>query len=150
MEQSLAGQIQMAGLTGSSHGSPERGPRWLSGPLLNFDLAQEIEQMRHEATWEQHGHDAKTLVKEQSFRVVLIALKEGAALGEHTAPGPLAIQVLRGQVQIMAVDRTVSLSVGQLVVLEANLLHAVKALEESEFLLTIAGAGYGGPGPAVG
>jgi len=43
-------------------------------------------------------------------------LKEGAALGEHTAPGPLAIQVLRGQVQITAANRTVSLAVGQLVV----------------------------------
>ncbi len=141
---------QLAGLTGASHGGPERAARWVAGPLLSFDLTREREQLHQEVSWKQHGHDAKTLVKEQAFRVVLIALRKGAALGEHRAAGPISIQVLRGKVQVTALDRTVPLSVGQLLVLETGVPHGVVALAESEFLLTIAASGYGGPGPASG
>lgn len=141
-------ETQLAGLTGASHGSPVRGPRWLSGLMLNFDLNEEMDHFRDEATWRQQGHDAKTLVKEQSFRVVLIALKQGATLSEHSAPGPLSIQVVSGRVKVAATERTVELSAGQLLVLESGIPHAVQAVEESQFLLTIAASGYGGPGPA--
>jgi len=143
-------ETQLAGLTGASHGGPERAARWVAGPLLSFDLTREREQLHREVSWKQHGHDAKTLVKEQAFRVVLIALREGAALGEHRATGPISIQVLCGQVRVAALDRIVTLSAGQLLALETGVPHAVAALAESEFLLTIAAAGYGGPGPASG
>ncbi len=141
-------ETQLAGLTGASHGGPERRHRWVAGPLLEFDLAREIEQLRQEASWGQFGHDAKTLVKEHAFRVVLIALKAGGALGEHRAPGPISIHVLRGYVEVTALGRTVPLAAGQLLALEADVPHAVVAQVESEFLLTIAALGYGGPGPA--
>jgi quercetin dioxygenase-like cupin family protein len=42
------------------------------------------------------------------------------------------------------------LSVGQVLALEAGVLHAVAALADSAYLLTIAATGYGGPGPASG
>jgi quercetin dioxygenase-like cupin family protein len=143
-------ETQLAGLTGASHGGPERAARWVAGPVLSFDLTRELEQLHQEASWKQHGHDAKTLVKEQAFRVVLIALKAGAAVDEHHATGPISIQVLGGQLQVTALDRTMLLSVGQVLALEAGVLHAVAALADSAYLLTIAATGYGGPGPASG
>jgi quercetin dioxygenase-like cupin family protein len=140
---------QRAGLTGSTHGGQERTARRLTAPLLSFDLAQEAEQLRKEANWAEHGHNAKTLVKEQAYRLVLIAMRQGALLSEHVVPGPLSIQVVRGQVQVVADERTVGLSAGQLLVLDDGVPHAVTALAESEFVLTIAADGYGGPGPAA-
>jgi quercetin dioxygenase-like cupin family protein len=150
MAEDRSGETQLAGLTGASHGGPERAARWVAGPVLSFDLTRELEQLHQEASWKQHGHDAKTLVKEQAFRVVLIALREGAALGEHRATGPISIQVLDGQLQVTALDRTMPLSAGQVLALETGVLHAVAALADSAFLLTIAASGYGGPGPASG
>ena len=140
---------QMAGLTGSTHGGQERAARRLTAPLLSFDLAQEADRLRREANWALHGHNAMTLVKEQAYRLVLIAMRQGALLSEHSAPGPLSIQVLRGQIQVAADDQTVALSAGQLLVLDAGVPHAVTALAESDFVLTIAADGYGGPTPAA-
>lgn len=143
-----AASPEQSGVSGVTHGSAERPARRLAGPLLTFDLAGQSAQVRQEASWQQHGHDAKTLVKGQGLRVVLISLQAGAALAEHRAPGPITLHVLRGQVEVHAAGQMVTLPVGQVLALEAGLPHAVQAVMESDVLLTLAGAGYSGPASA--
>lgn len=141
---------EQPGSTGATHGSDERPARQVAGAALAFDLAKEGEQLRQEVGRQQRGHDAKTLVKEQGLRLVLLSLQSGATLDEHQAPGPVAIHVLSGEVQVLRADQTVPLQGGQVLVLEASVRHAVAALKDSEVLLTLAGATYGGPTPESG
>jgi hypothetical protein len=46
----------------------------MAAPFLEFDVARELEQLHGEPGW-QSGHNAKTLVKYDRLRVVLIALR---------------------------------------------------------------------------
>jgi len=58
-------------------------------------------------------------------------------MSQHKAEGRVSIQQLKGRVCLHLVDRTASISAGDLLVLDCGVLHDVEALEESALLLTI-------------
>ena len=109
----------------------------LAAPLLTFDLGAESKRLRLEEHWLRDGRISKTLVKYSDFRIVLILMQAGTLMQEHQADARISIQVLSGRVQIQLSEKTVALSVGDLLVLEKCQPHDVKALEESAFLLSI-------------
>jgi quercetin dioxygenase-like cupin family protein len=123
---------------GETTGTSERAPQRLAGPVLAFDLTREVAQLHEQAAWQRFGHNAKTLVKEPDFRIVLIALRAGGRMEEHQAAGRISVQTLAGHVRLHTAGANVDLPVGRLVSLERDIPHDVEALEESAFLLTIA------------
>ena len=126
---------------GETTGTGERPPQQLTGLVLAFDLAREVAQLHREAAWLHGGRNAKTLIKEPDLRVVLVALRAGGRLEEHRAAGRISVQTLAGHVRLHAAGTEVDLPTGRLVSLEREVPHAVEALEESAFLLTIAWQG---------
>jgi quercetin dioxygenase-like cupin family protein len=140
-----------APVTGATHGSTERASRWLAESTLSFDLGDEVRQLLEEDGWRKTGHTAKTLVKEADLRVVLVALRHGVAMDPHQASGPITIQAISGKLRVDLPQQHVNLVAGQFVALEAALRHAVTALEDGVFLLTMAWRGHAasdGPSPA--
>ena len=117
------------------HRRPHTPP--MAAPFLEFDLGKELEQLRGEPEWS-HGQNAKTIVKYEDFRIVLIALKTGAKLPDHRTKGRISIHTLTGRLLVRAEGRTFDLPTGALMALDHNLPHDVEALEESACLLTIA------------
>jgi quercetin dioxygenase-like cupin family protein len=109
----------------------------LSAPLLTFDLAAEIEQLNNEKHWLKDGRISKTLVKHSDFRIVLMFMKAGTLMQEHKTDARISIHALSGRLLIKLDRQTVELPAGHLLVLEKGLMHDVKALEESAFLLSI-------------
>jgi len=127
---------------GETTGTSERPPQRMDSPVLAFDLTREVAQLLHEEVgWHQGDRNAKTLVKEPDFRVVLIALRAGGRMEEHRAAGRISVQTLVGHVRLQTAGTNVDLPVGRLVSLERDVPHTVEALEESAFLLTIAWLG---------
>ena len=126
---------------GETTGTSERAPQQLTGLVLAFDLTREVAQLHEEAAWLHGGRNAKTLVKESDFRIVLIALRAGERMEEHQAAGRISVQTLAGHVRLHAAGVDMDLPAGRLVSLERDVPHAVEALEESAFLLTIAWQG---------
>ena len=120
------------------HRRPHTSP--MAAPFLEFDLIRELEQLHGERDWNR-GQNAKTLVKHDDFRVVLIALKARARLPEHQTKGRISIQTVAGHIVVRAQGRTFELPTGSLLALDQGLPHDVEALEESAFLLTIAWPG---------
>lgn len=120
------------------HRRPHTAP--MAAPFLEFDLIRELEQLHGELDWNR-GQNAKTLVKYDDFRVVLIALKARARLPGHQNKGRISIQTVAGHILVRAEGRTFDLPRGTLLALDQNLPHDVEALEESAFLLTIAWPG---------
>jgi quercetin dioxygenase-like cupin family protein len=104
---------------------------------LRFDLTQELDQLRQGETWQQHDRTAKTLAKEPHLRVTLVALKSGARLDEHEAEGAITIHTLSGRLRVSVPGESMDCASGALLVLERGVPHAVEALEESAFLLTV-------------
>lgn len=130
-----AGRNRPPGETG---GSDQRPARRLVGAALHFDLAAELKSLKGEATWQQRDRDARTLVEETGIHVTLVALKEGALMREHRAPGWVSIQALDGRMRVQAPGQAVDLTPGDVLVLDRGVPHDVEALAESAFLLTVA------------
>ena len=107
-------------------------------PALELNLARELEQLDWAAEW-RNGQQTKMLAKYPDLRIVLIALKAHAQLAEHQAPARISIQPLRGRIHVRAAGRAFDLPAGSLLTLERGLRHSVEAIDDSAFLLTIAG-----------
>jgi len=112
----------------------------MSSPFLEFDLTSEVDRLHRESTWNT-GQNARTLIKYDDLRVVLMALKAGARIPEHKANGRISVQVLSGHVRFNALGRAFNLLPGSLVALDERAPHDLEALEESAILLTIAWPG---------
>lgn len=100
-----------------------------------FDLEAEIGRFTPGET--ESRRRAETLVKTDDLRVVLVTMLEGASLQEHTAPGPVTIQSLTGHFTVTHEGGETPLAPGGLVVFAPGARHAVTALSNGAFLLTI-------------
>jgi quercetin dioxygenase-like cupin family protein len=110
----------------------------LSGPLLQFDLAGELDQLHRNESWLQPtGRSSKTLVKHPDLRIVLIAMKANTRMHEHTAAGRISVHSLNGHIRLHLPERVVDLPAGHLLALDQCVPHDVEAAEDSAFLLTL-------------
>ena len=109
----------------------------MKGTALTFDLAAEVEALKREPTWQQSGHNAKTLVKHTDVRVVLIALRKGARMQEHKTDQCVTLHALTGRLRLHLPEQAMDLPMGTLMALDHTVVHDVEALEESVFLLTL-------------
>lgn len=114
-----------------------RLPTATGGPILQFDLLHEAEQLRQEPAWSS-GRNAKTLVKHADFRLVLTVMKAGTRMHQHRAKGSVSIQPVFGHVRIHVLDNAFTLRPGLILSLDPNLAHDVEAIEESAFAVSIA------------
>ena len=121
-----------------AHHRPHNPP--MADPFMEFDLQAEIHRLQAETTWTT-GQNARTLIKYDDLRVVLIALAAKARLPEHKAEGRISVHVLSGHIQVRASGRTFNLRAGGLLAIDQGVRHDVEALEESALLLTIAWPG---------
>jgi len=111
----------------------------LAEALLQFDLLDELRQLRHEDSWQrQTGRSSKTLAKYPDLRIILVLMKANTQMNEHRAEGRVSIHALLGSICIHLPDKKVKMAVGRLLVLDCGMVHNVEALEESAFLLSIA------------
>lgn len=102
-----------------------------------FDLAAIDAEMRREDAYQRDGHTARTLVREDDVRIVLIVMRAGARIAEHQANETASIHVLSGRMRLRLPDHDADLPAGRLLVLQRGLRHDVEALVESAFLLTL-------------
>lgn len=109
----------------------------LAEPFMEFNLESEVHRLKAETTWST-GQNARTLVKYEDLRVVLIALQRDARLSEHQTEGRVSVHVISGHVQVRASGRTFNLRTGGLLTLDPAIRHDVTAIDESAILLTIA------------
>ena len=112
----------------------------LASPFLECDLMAEVDRLHGERTWNT-GQNARTLIKYDDLRVVLMALKAGCRIPEHKANRRISVQVLSGHVRLNAAGRTCDLRPGSLLALHERAPHNLETLDESAVLLTIAWPG---------
>jgi quercetin dioxygenase-like cupin family protein len=112
----------------------------MAEPFMEFDLQAEVHRLKAETTWST-GQNARTLIKYDDLRVVLIALAAAARLPGHKTQGRITIHVLSGHVRLTASERTFNLRPGGVLALDHGVAHDVHAIEESALLLTIAWPG---------
>ena len=88
-----------------------------------------------------HAHRAADTVygsRDTVLRQTMLALLAGSHLAEHDSPPEATLHVLTGRVRLTGQNRTWELEPGDLVAIPSE-RHAVTALEDSVFLLTVIG-----------
>lgn len=119
-------------------------PRFVAAPSpaetplgSRFELLAEAAALRDAPEWREFGQSAKTLLRTDDTRVVLIALRKGARMLEHKTGHSITILTLEGRVELGTPAQNVALTPLELLFLEAGVPHDVVAREDSTVLLTI-------------
>jgi len=80
---------------------------------------------------------SRTLAESRAGTVTLFAFDAGQKLSEHTAPFDALVQVLEGEAVLTIGGKPVRARAGQLVLMPADVPHAVQAPERFKMLLTM-------------
>lgn len=115
--------------------------RSLRGLLQSFDLDGEVARLRVENEQRGGRRNALTLRKGGGLSVVLLAMKAGERLEEHSAPGPIALMVREGRIRFTAEGEAVEAGPETVLTCEAKVRHTVEALSDVVCLLNVASGG---------
>lgn len=100
------------------------------------DLMAVAAELADRARNETSGRAARSVLHGDRLRAVLVALAEGGALADHTAPGPACLQVLAGELELRCGGEALVLAAGELTPVPEG-VHSVHARGQCAFLLTI-------------
>jgi quercetin dioxygenase-like cupin family protein len=114
-----------------SNMSPDRS-------ATSWSLDNEIGPVCDEAV-QQKGRVARMLFKSPEVRVVVVGIAKGVTWPEHTAAGRVLVRVELGRIELGTQNSKTQLAAGMLVALEPGEPHDVFALEDSAFLVIVAG-----------
>lgn len=71
----------------------------------------------------------------EGYDVLNIQLKTGESVAEHSAPGEVLIVCRKGRVKFDVEGQLIELSADDLLMLEANELHSLTAVEDCEIIV---------------
>jgi quercetin dioxygenase-like cupin family protein len=80
---------------------------------------------------------SRTIVEKPTGTLTVFAFDKGQKLSEHTAPFDAVVQVLDGTGQFTISGQSSNLSAGQMIIMPADVPHAVTANERFKMLLTM-------------
>jgi quercetin dioxygenase-like cupin family protein len=88
----------------------------------------------------EYSHDSivsKTIVDTAAGTITLFAFDKGQKLSEHTAPYNAVVQVIEGSARLTIGGKNVTVPDGHIIIMPANVPHAVAAEEKFKMLLTM-------------
>jgi len=80
---------------------------------------------------------SKTLVDRKAGTITLFAFDCGQGLSEHVAPFDAVVQILDGEAVITIAGKKVKAKTGEMVIMPANVPHALKAEKKFKMLLVM-------------
>ena len=102
-----------------------------------LDVRATLRALRAEPSQGGSGHRQITLLHEGPVRLVLFAFSAGGRMPEHSAPGWVTIQVLRGSLRVQTPEKLHALEEGQILALAPDVPHDVHADAEADMLLGV-------------
>ena len=87
-----------------------------------------------------YGEDSivsRTLVNNSAGTVTLFAFDEGQGLSEHTAPFDALVYIVEGESEIIIDGKSNRVYAGQLIMMPANITHALNANVRFKMMLTM-------------
>ena len=95
-----------------------------------FNIAREVD-------YASGGIVSKQIIKNQAGNVTLFSFDKEQGLSEHTAPFDALVQILDGEVEIHVGGIPHRLKAGEIIIMPANVPHALHAVERFKMLLTM-------------
>ena len=82
---------------------------------------------------------SRTLADTRTVTLTLFAFDKGQALSEHSTPFNALVHVLDGEAELTIGGKAVTAAAGQVVLMPADVPHAVRATDRFKMLLTMYG-----------
>lgn len=101
------------------------------------DLAGDVFQLAELLDYQEGAIVSRTLVNKESVTITVFSFDAGQALSEHTAPHNAILQVIDGNASVTIEDETYEMTMGETIVLPADIPHAVHAPENFKMFLTM-------------
>jgi len=124
---------------GQTTQTPQRAPQDFTQPVHHLNLDEDCTRLIKEASINPSHRAAKTVSKDSSMSVAIVAITGGTEIKDHSAHGSALLQTLRGHVSISLKDTGIELPAGQLVTLASQVPHRLSAKVDSVVLLVVAG-----------
>lgn len=102
--------------------------------LMDLNKANKIDQL---IDFQTDAVVSKTLIKKEKGTVTTFAFDKDQGLSEHTAPFDALVQILEGKVDILLEGVSNILEKGEMIIMPANIPHALKAIEKFKMLLVM-------------
>lgn len=84
-----------------------------------------------------NGLRQKVLLNEPQCMIVLLSFEKGGQKDSHSAPGVATITVIDGSIDFQVLGKSHALKAGQVIVLQPDVVHDLKAKEKSTVLVNI-------------
>lgn len=104
---------------------------------MNFESSK-IYQLSQAVEYTDGGIVSKQVLKTSGGNSTLFSFDKGQGLSEHSAPFDAMVQVLDGRGTIIIDGEPFSLVAGEMIIMPANISHAVKAEERFKMILFMA------------
>lgn len=106
--------------------------------MNNIDFPKaEVVRLSDMVSYQQGSIVSRIIIKKPNGNLSLFAFDKNQSLSEHTAPFDALIQVLDGTAEVIIGGASYQLSVGESIIMPANIPHAVNASEQFKMLLTM-------------
>jgi len=100
----------------------------------NSNMVMDLKSM---LDYQEESIVSRVILKEKKGNITLFAFDKGQELSEHTAPFDAVVQVLDGKVKVSIDGKPNNLSAGQIIIMPANIPHALYAEEKFQMILTM-------------
>lgn len=80
---------------------------------------------------------SRTLASKSSVGITVFAFDEGEGISAHSASGDAMVQILDGEALITIGEEKMTASAGQVVVMPADVPHALHAVSRFKMMLTV-------------
>ena len=100
-------------------------------PVANAMVAAEL------VNYQDGSIVSRTILEKPTGTVTVFAFDGDQALSEHTAPFDALVQVLEGRVAIRIAGKPHEVAAGELIIMPANVPHALQAMGRFKMILTM-------------
>ena len=102
----------------------------------SFETAK-VFRFNKEVDYSENGIVSKRVIEKKTGNVSLFAFDKGQSLSEHTAPFDAMVQVVEGTAQIIINKQPFKVTIGETIIMPANIPHAVYAIDRFKMVLTM-------------
>lgn len=95
--------------------------------------------MKQSSSWANGELNAMVLLKSSEKQIVLTALPEGTEIDSFQLNDSVTFQIIEGKLRFDSRDESIVISKDQLLTLHENIKYRLISMEETVFLLIIAG-----------
>ncbi len=104
---------------------------------MTDEVTPKVEVIKGMVEYQEGAIVSRTIIDKPQGTVTLFAFAEGEGLSEHTTPYDALVQVMDGEVEITIGGKAFHLGEGEMIVMPADIPHALRALGRFKMLLVM-------------